>query len=57
MLIVDHVSLVYRRHRANVTCDRDINAVSFARALRRSLERRRGTWRRCPDSTAALGGH
>ena len=41
MLIVDHVSLVYRRHRANVTCDRDLNAVYFARALRRSLERRR----------------
>ena len=56
MLIVDHVSLVYRRHSANVTCDRDLNAVYFARALRHSLERRRRTWRRCPDSTAALGG-
>ena len=41
MLIVDHVSLVYRRHRANVTCDRGLNAVYFARALRHSLQRRR----------------
>jgi glycosyltransferase involved in cell wall biosynthesis len=41
MLIVDHVSLVYRRHRANVTCDRDLNQACFARALMLSLERRR----------------
>jgi glycosyltransferase involved in cell wall biosynthesis len=41
MLIVDHVSLVHRRHRANVTCDRDLNQAYFARALMRSLDRRR----------------
>jgi glycosyltransferase involved in cell wall biosynthesis len=41
MLIVDHVALVYRRHRANVTCDRERNQTYFARALMRSLERRR----------------
>jgi glycosyltransferase involved in cell wall biosynthesis len=41
MLIADHVSLVYRRHRENVTCDRELNQAYFARALRGSLERRR----------------
>jgi glycosyltransferase involved in cell wall biosynthesis len=64
MRIVDNVSVVYRRHRANLTCDHDLHQAYFARALRRSLERRRAaghdvaplpTWSELDERTAGRG--